>query len=203
MNILLSPLLSFLLIYKYEALFLISFTAAFILPVPGSTTLFAASALAAQGRFDLTAVIAVALIANVAGDLAGYFLARRFGISLLSAVGFRHFLHSRHYQRITEYGAKFAPSLIFFTRFLTELGPLVNILAGIAAVPAQKFIFFDVLGETSYVLLYGIAGYFFGSQWENSFAFLVKAVIMVYALGFIALALQAFISYRYKTHSHH
>jgi membrane protein DedA with SNARE-associated domain len=196
MDALTANFFAFLLLYKYEALFLISFTAAFALPVPGSMALFVAGALASQGYFNLGAVIVVAFAANIAGDIAGFFLARHYGAAILTAVGFRRLFQWHHYRRVADYISDFSSSLIFFTRFLTEIGPLVNVLSGLAAVPPAVFVFFAVAGEICYVLVFGMAGYFFGMGASDSTGFLVGAIAIVYSIGFIVIGIQTAVARR-------
>lgn len=179
----LDSFLTFLLLYKYAALFLIAFTAALALPLPASTTLAAAGAFASQGYLNLYAVLLVALAANVAGDITGYLLARRYGEEILRKIGFRRLLRSSAYHRFRDYLLDFPQSVVYVTRFLTEVGPAVNLLSGLARIPYRTFFTFDVLGEASYVLLYGLVGYFLGSQWESSLGFLARAVLMIVSVG--------------------
>ena len=49
MSSILSPLLSFLLLYKYVGLLVFTFADAVILPLPGNTILLATGAFASQG----------------------------------------------------------------------------------------------------------------------------------------------------------
>lgn len=193
MEWILGPFLSYLLLYKYVALFVIAFVAALILPVPASSTLAAAGAFASQGYFDFATVIMVALAANIAGDATGYMLARKYGEAALSTIGFRRILRSRRYQKLSRYIFEYPQSLIYFTRFLTEAGPAVNLLAGLSRVPPKTFFLFDILGETSYVILYGSAGYILGSQWENNLGFLAKIPMVVLPLGLSVYLIQVFL----------
>jgi|SRR3989344_952083 len=190
--------LTFLLLYKYAALFVIAFVAALILPIPASTTLAAAGAFSSQGYLDLGTVLIVAFMANVAGDIAGYLLARRYGEAVLYKIGFRRVLESSRYRALREYFLSSQWSLIYFSRFLTQIGPAVNLLSGLVKVPYKIFFLFDVLGEASYVLLYALAGYFLGSQWENNVDFFIKAALVMLSLGLTVTLIQAGI-YRRKT----
>ena len=72
-------LLSFLLLYKYWALFAVIFVAAVLVPLPTNSVLLAAGAFASQGYFSFWLSLAVAVGANIAGDCFDYFLARRYG----------------------------------------------------------------------------------------------------------------------------
>lgn len=175
--------LSALLLYKYVALFLVGYIAALILPIPASTTLTAAGGFSAQGFMNIYGVFATALAANVCGDLTGYFLARRFGEQILRKIGFGRLLRSKAYHKFSEYIVDFPQSLIYFTRFLTEAGPAVNILSGLSKVPFRTFLTFDILGESSYVLLYSMLGYYLGTEWQNNLGFLTRAGLIMVSFG--------------------
>jgi membrane-associated protein len=175
--------LSFVLLYKYIALFLIAYVAALAIPFPASTTLAAAGAFASQGYMNIYGVLLTALAANIGGDMTSYFIARQYGERVLRKIGFGRLLRSKAYARMSEYISDFPRSLIFFTRFLTEAGPAVNVLSGLTQLPLKTFIPFDVIGETSYVLLFGLTGYFLGNQWENNIGFAAKVGLAVVALG--------------------
>ena len=81
--LLFSSLLSFLLLYKYIALFVLVFIAAVGLPVPSNTLLIAVGAFASQSYFSLPISLAVAVVANVLGDLLDYFIIRKYGAVIL------------------------------------------------------------------------------------------------------------------------
>lgn len=184
--------LSFLLLYQYAALFLITFVAAFIIPLPSSSTLFAASAFASQGYMNFALVLLTAYAGNVAGDNAGYFLTKRYGKEVMQKFGFYKALESKKY-RIVESLIRTNPrAIIFFSRFFTGVCPAVNILTGVASVRYRLFLAVDLIGEAIYVLLYGFAGYLLGMQWENSFDFFLKGGVLIISLGVFILLAQKF-----------
>lgn len=190
METFLDSLLSFLLLYKYVALFCTSFLAAFLLPLPSSSILAAAGAFASQGYFSLTAVLLVAFVGNIGGDITGYLLSRRYGEELLGKIGFKKILHSDRYHSLESYIIDFSYSLIFFSRFLVQIGPSVNILSGLARVPYRTFFVIAVIGEIFYVLLYGLVGYSLGSAWENNIGFMTEAGLTVLSLGVVIALIQ-------------
>ncbi len=177
-------LLSFLLLYKYWGLFSIAFVSSVALPIPASAGLSAAGAFASQGYMNIYAVLSVTLFGSIVGDMLAYFLARRYGEKWLNKIiFFRHLLKSKTYRKVEDYIKDFSPSLIFFSRFLTELSPVTNLLAGLSGVKSKTFFIFALLGETAYTILYGLTGFFLGSQWQNNTAFLFKAALVMLSLG--------------------
>jgi membrane protein DedA with SNARE-associated domain len=183
MAVIISFLLSFLLLYKYVGLFFVSLLAALLLPLPSSSILAAAGAFSAQGYFDILTVLIVALVGNVLGDAIGYFVSYKYGTVLLKKIGLGEKLSSPLFKRLTGYMVQFSYSLIFFSRFITGIGPLVNIIAGITGVRYRVFFGIGILGEVTYVLLYGLVGYFLGSEWENNLGFLFEATSVIVVLG--------------------
>jgi membrane protein DedA with SNARE-associated domain len=190
MATILSALLSFLLVYKYIGLFVVAFLAALALPLPASTILAAAGAFAAQGYFSIYTVLGVAFLGNITGDVIGYFVAHRYGVVFLRKIGFEKILASKLYRLLNGYMEHFSYSLIFFSRFLTGVGPLVNILSGITSVRYGVFFGIGVLGEAVYVLLYGLVGYFLGSEWENNASFFFEATGVIVMLGITVSVVQ-------------
>lgn len=186
---------SFILLYKYTALFLISYIGAAIGFVPTSTSLASAAAFASQGYLNLWGVMAVALIGNVAGDATGYILARLYAENVLARIGFRKVLESKAYHNLKNYVFDYPQSVIYFSRFMTEIDSAVNLLAGLAQVPATTYFFFEVTGEGTYVVLYSLAGYFLGSQWQNNLGFFTMFGLAIFSLGVVLNTFQ-YILYR-------
>ncbi len=183
MSAILSAFLSFLLLYKYIGLFVVTLLAALALPLPSSSILAAAGAFSAQGYFSITTVLLVAFIGNITGDALGYFISRFYGTSFLKKIGLEKALASRLYKTLTGYMEHFSYSLIFFSRFLTGVGPLVNVLSGMTGVKYRTFFGVSILGEIAYVLTYGLVGYYLGSEWENNLGFLFQATSVIIIFG--------------------
>jgi len=190
MELILGEFLSFLLLYKYTALFLLSFLAAFLLPLPSSSGLAAAGAFAAQGYLDIRLVLLVAFVGNVAGDALGYFIARYYGVEILNKIGFKKLLLSKNYHSLEKYMLNYSYSLIFVSRFLTQVGPAVSIFSGLSKMSYKKFFAVDIIAEICYVLLYGLTGYILGNQWEDNIWFVVEAGLVVLSFGAIIALIQ-------------
>ena len=82
MSFLIQFILPYILLYKYIALFVITFLASIALPIPAGGLLVASAAFASQGYFNIVKVIIVVIIANVLGDNVCYWLTRIFGIKI-------------------------------------------------------------------------------------------------------------------------
>lgn len=160
--------LSFLLIYKYVALFLVAYLAALIIPLPSNTSLLAAAAFASQGFLNIYIVIFVALLANVLGDFTGFFIADNYGKKVLVKIGFQKMVKSKTYGKVEGFIENNPKSTIFITRFFGGVGPIVNIITGLSErITFLTFLTFSIAGEVVYVMSLALIGYFLGDAWES------------------------------------
>src|SRR5882672_10893614 len=94
----LSALATLFASYGYIGLFVVSFIAAFALPIPSSVALAVSGALAAEGYLNIWYVLLIALCANVLADLIGFWLARRYGRAVIESLGLGFLLRTRVYR---------------------------------------------------------------------------------------------------------
>jgi membrane-associated protein len=194
----LALILSYLLVYKYLALFFIAFLASFSVPLPSTAILLASGAFAAQGYLNFYLVLLAGWLGNIAGDSAIYYVARYFGKEILERIGLRRLLVSKKFIKLENGFADHAASAIFLSRFLVpSLGSPVDILAGLAKVSFKKFIILEVTGELIYEILYGGLGYLFVSQWQNIYQILENLTLIL----IIIMALVILLRYRLKRKS--
>ena len=109
-------------------------------------------------------VIVVASTAAVLGDQIGYGVARWCGRRLVARISRK--IGGEAKIRKTEILAKrWGGTGIFFSRWLlTPLAPWLNVTSGIADYPWRRFIFWDVLGQVLWVLLYVMLGFIFSDR---------------------------------------
>jgi len=196
-------LLSFLLLYKYWSLFAVAFFSSVVLPIPASAALSAAGGFASQGYLNIYAVLGVTLFGSICGDMLDFVLARKYGEKILERiVFFKHLIKSKSYNKVENYITEFAPSLIFFSRFLTELSPATNILAGLTKKISYKYFFlFALIGEATYTLLYGLIGFYLGDQWQNNIYFILKFGVIIISIGVILNLVQVLLYRKRKKQS--
>src|SRR5882724_5579280 len=121
--------------------------------MPASLMLVAAGSFAHFGEMKLWQVIAVASGGSVLGDQIGYGLGRwggRYAETLSGKLGAEEKLKSAE-----QFAKRWGGAGIFFSRWLvTPLGPWLNLTSGMAAYSWPRFVFWDVLGEVTWVVLY-------------------------------------------------
>jgi membrane protein DedA with SNARE-associated domain len=108
----------------------------------------------AQGEMRLWQVLVICSAGAVAGDQIGYCLGRWGGRKLVLRVTNR-FGGADMLKRAEEFTERRGGLGIFLSRWLvTPLGPWLNLTSGIARYSWPRFLFWDVLGEVLWVLIY-------------------------------------------------
>ena len=161
------------------------------LPLPGEATLIAAALYAgATHRLEIAVVIAVAMIAAVAGNCAGFVIGRRFRDLLLRRghlVGasaprlrFGQWLIERH-----------GGTVVFFGRFVVVLRTLAGLVAGLSCMSWRRFMVLNSASAAVWAAGYGAAAYLFGARVEHVAAPVALAMAGAGALVAAAAVLAA------------
>jgi membrane protein DedA with SNARE-associated domain len=146
----------------YPLLFAVVASEAGGLPVPGETALVAAAIAASHHRLHITSVIAVAAVAAIIGDNAGYFIGRKVGRKLLEARG----PFARHRRKVLELGkpffARHGNKAVFFGRWVTGLRTWASWLAGTSHMPWRSFAAWNAFGGVAWATTMGLLAYALG-----------------------------------------
>jgi len=146
------------------------------LPVPGETTLMFASFLAHKhSGLYIQWVIATGIGAAVLGDNAGYFLGRRFGKHLIRWVKKLLHLDDDDVQAARDLLTRHGGRTIFFSRFIFGLRTVAGPLAGSLGMEWKRFLKYNVLGATTWVLAMAWIGYAFANEFETLLGYIEKA----------------------------
>jgi membrane protein DedA with SNARE-associated domain len=147
---------------------LILFLGALGFPIGASLFVIAAGAFSQQGVLNWPNAIVIGLVGAVIGDTLSY--------------GMGHYAKSWTEQRFGNSHAwinasnsfqKRAGLAVFLTRWLiTAIAIPTNLIAGGSGYKFSRFLLYDVIGELTWIVLYGGLGYWFGSQWELVYDFI-------------------------------
>jgi membrane-associated protein len=188
-----SLLLSYVLIYKYLAIFVITYLGAIAFPLPSGTVVMASAAFATQGYLSFPLVLLVGILGNVAGDNSGYWLARRYGVRALHMLGLKKVVGSEKYNSIHREVNNHLIIVIYFSRFMTGIAPAVNVISGTTNLAYKRFLVFEVLGECTEVSFFASIGFAFGANWEYFSRFAGDSwIIILSGLVFAYLVLHYF-----------
>lgn len=161
------------------------------IPLPGETTLIAASLLASQGDLRLVLVIAAAATGAIVGDSIGYFIGRKAGRGLFERLGRRskHFSADR-IERAERYFHKYGVWTVFFGRFVALLRIFAGPMAGMLRMPYPQFLAANAAGGIAWSTTIGIVAYNIGDNADKIFGELsVWALVLIGAAAVTAYAI--------------
>lgn len=150
--------------------------------LPGDSLLFAVGSLAAdEGSPIRLPVIAVLLcIAAVVGDAVNFAIGKWVGPAIFHKETGR-LLNKQHLLRAHRFYEKHGGKTIFLARFIPIIRTFAPFVAGIGKMNYLRFAIYNVTGGVTWVLLFLIAGYWFGAQpWvKGNFHWVIMAIIVI------------------------
>lgn len=160
-------LLEWLSVYGLPAYFGILFISSAGIPFPITLMLVVIGSFVEQGEMELWQVLLLGSAAAVLGDQVGYLVGRFGGRSLVDGITNR-VGGAESIRRAEEFTNRWGGVGIFFSRWLvTPLGPWLNLTSGVANYPWGRFIFWDILGESLWVIIYVMLGRMFSDRVQD------------------------------------
>ncbi|HZN30517.1 MAG TPA: DedA family protein [Xanthobacteraceae bacterium] len=161
-------------------------------PFPAEAALMAAAIFAARTHeLDISLLIAAGILAAILGNVAGFWIGRRFGSQLLLRYGNRVGLTAQRIRigqwLFERYGGRF----VFAARFLPFLRNMVAVLAGANRMPAHRFHLASGTAAVVWVLVYGLGTYHLGAAFADLAA--PAAVVLGAAAAVILFGVPALI----------
>lgn len=135
------------------------------LPVPGETTLVAASlAAGSTHQLDIGLVIAAAAAGAIIGDNIAYWIGKEVGYWLLLRYGLKAGITERQIKLGQYMFMRHGGKVVFFGRFFAILRMLAAFLAGVNRMPFLPFLAYNVAGGIVWAALFGTVAYTLGKQ---------------------------------------
>jgi membrane protein DedA with SNARE-associated domain len=154
----------FLQSYGYLAVFVFIALESLGIPLPGETALIAASVYAGSTHhLSIGIVFAVAALAAIAGDNAGYWLGRAGGQRLASRYGRYVHLDATKLKIGRYLFARHGGSVVFFGRFVTVLRTYAAFFAGLNAMRWRRFTVFNAAGGLAWAAVFAFGAYSLGA----------------------------------------
>ena len=167
----------------YLILFLIIFceTGVVFMPfLPGDSLLFAVGALAAHPNFiKIENIIPLLIGAAVLGDSSNYLIGRKLGRSLFDRELF--LLKKKYLTSTEEFFEKKGIWAVSLSRFFPLIRTMAPFFAGMSLLSYRKFLLFSVLGSICWVLIFTLAGFYFGQVEiiQKNFIYLILGIIAI------------------------
>lgn len=184
--------LSYLLIYTYLVLFLVTLVSSFLIPLPATALILAAWAFAAQGYLDINLVLITSFFWCLLWDISGYLVSFFYWKNILMRIGFAKIINSPNFSRLEIYFKNNSRKSILLTRFLiTWLSAPVNILAWLYKIWHKKFFLYNTLWEIIHIILFVFIGYYLSYQWQ------AIATILEYFVAILVIIIFIYVIFRF------
>jgi membrane-associated protein len=164
----------------YFILFLIVFceTGLVVTPfLPGDSLLFAAGTFAALGSFKVVPLMLLLIVAAILGDTVNYWVGTRIGTRAFS--GNVRFLKKEYLERTQAFYERHGGKTIVLARFVPIVRTFAPFVAGVGGMNYPRFLAYNVIGAVIWVVLFTLAGYFFGNipAVRSNFTLVIFAII--------------------------
>ncbi len=178
----------------YLFLFLIIFveTGVVIMPfLPGDSLIFAGAALSANGSLNIFILFFVVFFAAVIGDTVNYHIGKAFGNKLINWNN--RFIKKEYIEKTSHFFERHGGKSIIIARFVPIIRTFAPFVAGIGKMHYLKFLSYNVIGAALWVLLFCIAGFFFGNIpfVKDNFSIVIIAIILISLLPAVIGAVKA------------
>jgi len=151
--------------------------------LPGDSLLFAAGFLSSQDVFNIAVLDLVLIPAAICGDACNYFLGRQLEAHVFEKGRLRFVKHS-HLMSAKAFYEKHGGRAIVLAKFVPIVRTFTPFVAGIARMTYRRFLMFNVLGASSWILLMTWAGYWLGRfAWiKDHFELVVLGIVILSVL---------------------
>lgn len=181
--------------WTYLILFLIVFmeTGLVVTPfLPGDSLLFAAGTIAAMPGepLQMLPLIILLIIAAFTGDNTNYFIGKFLGHKVYEK---NYRLIKREYLDKTHlFYEKHGGKTLIIARFMPIIRTFAPFVAGVGKMTYFRFISFSIFGNVLWVVLFTMAGYFFGNIpfIKNNFTMAILVIILISLLPMIFAFIQ-------------
>ncbi|MCG6533377.1 MAG: DedA family protein [Syntrophales bacterium LBB04] len=179
----LNTFIQFFGVWVYLIIFLVIFceTGLVVTPIlPGDSLLFALGSVAAMGILEVKLLIAVLIIAAVAGDTVNYAVGKFFGPRIFQQKSNR-FFKREYLDKTHKFYEKHGGKTIFLARFIPIIRTFAPFVAGIGSMTYSRFIFYNISGGVSWIFLFIAAGYYFGTipLVKHNFTLVILAIVVI------------------------
>jgi membrane-associated protein len=178
--------------WTYAMLFFVIFmeTGFVVTPfLPGDSLLFAAGTFAALGSLNVWLLLILLMIAAVGGDTINYWIGHFLGDRAYNIKWIKREYLDRTHAFFEKHGGK----TIFLARFVPIVRTFAPFVAGMGRMSYGYFFSYNVFGGVTWVLLFTLAGYFFGNIpfIKSNFEFVIIAIILISVLPMLVEAIKA------------
>ncbi len=181
----------------YGGLFAVMTLANIGAPIGSEVVLPAAGAMAAKGFLSsVWLAIAVAVVAELAGQSIGYAVGRFGGRPFVDRYGKYVRFHHAEMEKVERFFTRYGRFAIFICRFVPVIRGIVGIPAGIAEMPLGAFYFWTFCGSLLFCGGLILAGNALGSHSQAVIAAVQKYALLIIVIAVLAAIVFVFVKTR-------
>ncbi|MFY9824415.1 MAG: DedA family protein [Thermoanaerobaculia bacterium] len=149
-----------------------------VLPfLPGDSLLFLAGVFAGRGSLSLGVLLVALIAAAILGDTVNYWVGHFLGHRLIASK--RRIIKPEHLARTHAFFEKYGGKTIILARFVPIVRTLAPFVAGLGEMSYGRFMSYNVIGGSAWVLLCTLAGYgLYRNQFVQDHFFIVELLII-------------------------
>lgn len=169
--------------------------------LPGDSLLITAGILSAPsavggGLFSLPILIGTLMVAAILGDQVNFLIGRKSGRVVFDRPDGR-FIKKKYYIEAHQFYEKHGGLAIILARFVPILRTFVPFIAGVANMNYRRFVLFNILGGSLWVISLCLVGYFLGhTPWAQKLHQVILIVVVVSVLPIVIGVLKRLLSSR-------
>jgi membrane protein DedA with SNARE-associated domain len=179
----------FIATYGYVAIFLLMLLESACIPVPSELIMTFGGALAAGAvpgtKLNLAGVIIAGVAGNVAGSYIAWAVGRYGGQAALRRWGRRLRIREHDLDRATAWFDRYGPRAVLIGRLLPVVRTFISLPAGIAGMDPARFGLYTTLGCIPWTAALAYAGYAVGANWHSIVdgfkgpTYIVTAIVLI------------------------
>lgn len=149
----------------YTGIFLLMALESSFFPFPSEVVMIPAGYLASQGEMNIFLVIFIGILGSIAGALVNYWLAWKFGRSILLKIwGVRYFVTQERLDQVDAFFRVHGPISTFNGRLIPIIRQYISFPAGLARMNIMQFSLYTGAGAGIWVTILACVGYFIGEN---------------------------------------
>ena len=148
----------------YIGIFLMTVIEGTLIPIPNEITMIPAGYLVATGKMNMFGVLAAGIFGNLVGGWISYYIAYRYGRSLMKKFGKYVFFSEAKLARVEKYFAEHGPISIALGRITPGLKHFISFPAGLAKMDLKLFSIFTIIGGGVWLTMLVMIGYLIGDN---------------------------------------
>ncbi len=186
----------------YIGVFLLMVLENVVPPVPSEVVMGLGGIAVARGQMAVVPLIIAGTLGTVVGNYFWYEIGRRFGFERLRPFVDRHgrwlTLDWRDVERLHLFFQRHGQWVVFVFRFMPALRTMVSLPAGMARMPAWRFVLWTAAGSTVWNVILVWAGYYFGTNFKALDAYLGPGALAM-AVAIVAVYLWRVVTWKPRT----